>query len=1613
MSKFQQLGEQFKRERQETTDDVQETDSDRVHEESNFNRRNKVGSRIENNIGNILSGQNERYTTGARQLYQAARDSMGIDDKKNKIRERLKKSENLSDQEVGEVMRGLEDIDSDKRLETFIEQKSLEDKLTEEELDVIYSDREIKKLRDIESSVETREDKEDIINQDRSILPTNEDGSVNWDEYMKEGGTVMRREPKEEYDNLFDMMTSKAYDFQRSLGEALYPDETREQLNFLNKFGTIRRSSFNESFGSDVYGSPSAFSPMEVITGLDKDHLEMLNQRDDFNSEELENNLFRLPLGKKERVIGGPFMESYKIQMEIARLPLEGIPTAASHILGEPASALGAMRRSFKRARDKDLDKIFDRTDKEDYIQYNFPIDQRRLGYDDAEFRGAGHEVLTRINEGEPYMAAVLGTFGNRTLNTTIGVKWGQAASGLGKKALSNLTKNLAKDVGTSAKKIKAWEELGYPGNKQEADAAVKKIADRISEGKAIGSKEASDYINNTIYKDILKEGKALPTKDDISRVLKSDKAMKLMNKGVNKAEFKTELLKNKPDEIEFESWERMVNNLDSPFGVIGPNYKDKGLDELIQKSKDDSLITQVLTPNPKGEGLLPAGNLPKSASSYDRIIEGGKSSDIIAAQSLSEKYGKNVANEVFGRGGAKALKDVKRDGPTDEIIKKYTEKGVAKKREYATQREIVENKMRQNDMDMVYPEGGDSVLEVTPDSFKVPESSPLRIETEKLKSAKNLLEKTSKKANPEKYKQIQKQVQEKQKLVKENADRLGIATKPDGTPYMDDNGFYASKKFQEHQFENYDPITADAYSAAFRQDALMPESGTMGPITKRLAHASAKTVELKDRTVDEAIINLKSVLDETGVSQSPESGKKIFKALTNVKRKSPDEPFYKSIKELRQNYPDLDDVSDGQLKVAKNIYEQMRDMRDIVNKSRIERGDSAVGWVEDYAPKMLKDLSKMKEAVGHSKHKAFENPDMIDIGKITNKHAKKRLSEKYGEELEDNAFYLFQKYMDSMASDLYMSPHYKTAKQNLEVLKDKGLDKTVNFWEKHYNHLAGDVGGIDKALNLAEGDMRKSVMDKIIDVRHTAALAINPQFNLLKQPMSHLMFTTKETGVSNLLKGSFKWLTDKERKSEILQSTTAHLKGAKGADPIKRSAISNYGKKIGKTKFESMRDVSNLITESIERNLTGMAMSSVKEQALSMGMTGEEASLYSQMVGGKSQSLYNKAFRPNMFENRSVKLLTPFQDFSTQLYDQIGSILGKRSMPRPAKARMKQGVDLVVGTVMSNIVYKAATGRGLNTPGDVVPFAGEFVDRTIDNTFGTEFAFRSGGIPSGMQELHEGAMVAKNTIGDARDAMTKYETESGKEIASALVKYALEPNTFDGFRDTLVKYSPALVGFGGGHALNRVIDTSIIAHRGAALDENNREMYDFDGLADIGLSSLFGPSSSLSAREYYDRMDSLTEERRQSMETRDNKKLVAEGRAEKLKQWVESGEMSETEFLKYMQKVHKQDPQFSEMIMDNYKSEKLTAFENSLKNMNVEDGSRYREALKYVKSEFGEGEENIRKGIFNLLQKGVLSERDLEYLFKEQTGQFDESIPDSPEDFLDGLDLEGDSQLD
>lgn len=501
----------------------------------------------------------------------------------------------------------------------------------------------------------------------------------------------------------------------------------------------------------------------------------------------------------------------------------------------------------------------------------------------------------------------------------------------------------------------------------------------------------------------------------------------------------------------------------------------------------------------------------------------------------------------------------------------------------------------------------------------------------------------------------------------------------------------------------------------------------------------------------------------------------------------------------------------------------------DYQNYFRKMRGQKLIERRKYYSPEQIKDMSLWSEA-----HATFKNPDYVS-GKILPDYIKPNkpfighdLARQAGipEYLKEmNLKTILEKYTNAAAKDIFNTSIIQNNKAHIQQLDSMGLTNLARGIESWTAEVFAGVK--PQMIQQVSPTIRRFL------AAHRKALNIgvfpgNVSWSLAVQTASSV-FTVAKYGVRNSTMAMFDWFNPTNQKWVADNAYSYIIKTSKSGK-ISKQDISNAmanSVSIDKSKLETVTDMANFFTESVERNLTGWSVLAAKREGAKRGLKGKALIEYASDGGAKTQSMYNMEDLPGILRNELFKTAVPFQTFNFEALNNLRELMGKAGVPVETQTeRIKQVLRFYAAMTAANHMSSSINGREpWQIPESFIPY-GNILFSPIKTRLTGDFA------------MSTSTRQLPSPIGISA------------EFATGVERF-LVTGDMKKLRQVTIKYMPGYLGIPAGTQISRMVDAWEAISMGGVYDSAGRMLFPIYTPKEKVISMLSGVWATEGGKEY------------------------------------------------------------------------------------------------------------------------------------------------------------------
>jgi len=504
-------------------------------------------------------------------------------------------------------------------------------------------------------------------------------------------------------------------------------------------------------------------------------------------------------------------------------------------------------------------------------------------------------------------------------------------------------------------------------------------------------------------------------------------------------------------------------------------------------------------------------------------------------------------------------------------------------------------------------------------------------------------------------------------KLTVEDAYRLGIATRSTKSgkiaPLIRESGIYVKADFMNPEMY----VEVSGTSALLSPPRYLFQQMDRGIFDRKIQQSvhwpAERTMQARDNFVPRLSQDFKDRVSEFGLVDADKSVRtKVFDVADKIDkvRASMTLDDLMEVAEMRSLVsklsPDMQRRVVGTAMRLRPFYDEMRDM---LNKIRVRRGEDAIGYIEDYMTYARKTGVWAK--FGGWAKGAEEVPYAFDFmkapKKITIPQELERLGGLESWELEKDFVLITQNYIDAVSKAIFNTNILQNTKIHAQALLAMGFKSNAAILERWAQECyAGVLPTIEQYIR----KLPKPLWAFPYFMRaqlNRAVFPLNFAWNLTVQPSSYLL-TPVHVGLRRAI-GGFEYLVNSTARKLIQENVyswqvKAERFGSVSMQDLEKSSevLLSKGNILDRATYYG-----NFLTRLIESNVTGMSAWAGYQDALARGFTGRKAWQWASDVGAKTQSMYNKEDLPGLLRSRFMGTVAPFQTFSFECFNKVREI--------------------------------------------------------------------------------------------------------------------------------------------------------------------------------------------------------------------------------------------------------------------------------------------------------------------------------------------------------------------
>ena len=659
---------------------------------------------------------------------------------------------------------------------------------------------------------------------------------------------------------------------------------------------------------------------------------------------------------------------------------------------------------------------------------------------------------------------------------------------------------------------------------------------------------------------------------------------------------------------------------------------------------------------------------------------------------------------------------------------------------------------------------------------------------------------------------------------------KVGLAIRQAGTYVPAEFSKYDKFKDVEAHLSGGEDITRSIQNIdgalSGKQKAAMP--GQAGAAERYVLWPSRDMMIQKIKYIRDKVIKLKKIAPIKPNSKTDVAVNEILRTISTQAAKLPAKDLIKD--------PKISAITKDPkvVKIATDLRKFYDEIIEEQNLARELRSQEPIPYRGEYSPEILRDATiwerlSMKKSIPEDVTRGGQLPDYIKPNKPFNPREMARSGGIKYEDQVKSAVNLAQNYASTAAKDIFNTSIIQNNKAFIQQLETMGYGKSAKLiadWTA--NAYGGIKPIIDRALNLPQGVSKAAHLFN--QARNIAVFPFNVSWTLLTQTSS-LAMTVGRYGATNTLKGFFKFMQPKVRKNLAEEYYSYIVKSVKQGNITRQDARNLIGEnlKIYKTPGDMLRDFSVILTEVIEKILTGSSIEAAKIYGAKKGIKGKALTEYASDGGAKTQSMYNDEDKPQMLTSLAVKTIAPYQTFVFEVMNSVREWSGKTGTPPDDQMERIWSVIRFIGAaaVFHAIAKKAANKEVWSWKRPPLPFA-EFWYTPIMGKLTGEYGGASG--------LASPVQTAANV---------------GKGINDIL-----EAGSWRKLRNELTTYLPGFINIPGGVQLTRTIDALVAYSKGGVFTRKGKKIFALDTKGDLAQAIFSGVWSTKGGRAYWDKRE-------------------------------------------------------------------------------------------------------------------------------------------------------------
>ena len=413
-------------------------------------------------------------------------------------------------------------------------------------------------------------------------------------------------------------------------------------------------------------------------------------------------------------------------------------------------------------------------------------------------------------------------------------------------------------------------------------------------------------------------------------------------------------------------------------------------------------------------------------------------------------------------------------------------------------------------------------------------------------------------------------------------------------------------------------------------------------------------------------------------------------------------------------------------------------EMHELMNLARLKRGHDAIPYIDFYRPH-IRETHDWGTVGGWLEQSPLDEravPDFIKPNKVFNARELHRKSGIPVEELEGDITKLLMSYADSTKKDIYNTEIIRNVKRHTKPLRENGYPNLADAFDTHaYEAYAGvpttptrfirslwifnrrlplPLGKtirlqkispkLDRTITIPgpKGRSTPSVIDSILIFRQNltrAVFPLNVYWNTFIQTSSGAL-TALRYGTRNSIKATDVFFNKKLMDEIKNKSYSYKIKTQQRSGTVIRQDLGDEKLKLRKSKLDSVTDVANFLSTTIEKLMTAHATRAAYLRGEQLGYKGRDLWQFASQGGARTQSMYNREDAVGFLRSREMSALFPFQTFAFEMMNtvrEISAIKGFRTGAyRTISANSKEG-QAILGRRLKQVLTGIALAVAIN----------------------------------------------------------------------------------------------------------------------------------------------------------------------------------------------------------------------------------------------------------------------------------------------------------------------------